>query len=328
MNLNVLVIGGSGHIGNALSRAFLDAGCRVSVAGRRAEPPQNLSGLPVRYMAGDGDRPGQFENWATGHDLVVDAAAPYPLRAFSPLGQQLDPIVQAQRRTEQLLGAISESGARLVYISSFVTCVRPQTSLEKVRLQLLRLLHPYIEVKQLIESQILDAARRGLRVVIVNPTYCLGPWDLRDLRQCTIPLLLRGEVPASVTQMLNVIDVRDVAAAAIKALQTERYGEPLLLNGHDILPPALHSLICEIGGAAPPGYSMPTSIAAVGAYGLDIVLGIMGESSPFASGPMLLSTMFDYLPRSGDLRSLGVIPRPLRATVAESIGWYRQIGYC
>ena len=56
----------------------------------------------------------------------------------------------------------------------------------------MRLAYPYFEVKEFIEAQIVDAARHGLRAVIVNPTYCLGPWDLRDRQRCLLHALVRG----------------------------------------------------------------------------------------------------------------------------------------
>jgi dihydroflavonol-4-reductase len=328
MKLKVVVIGGAGHIGNAVTRAFLEAGCEVKVTGRRTEAPPNLRGLSIAYLPGDANTPGQFEKWFEGQDVVVDAGAPYPLRAFSPIAQGGDPIAEAERRTGQLIDALLKSGARLVYISSFVTRLRTRTKLDQLRTQLSSLVHPYFEVKRLIETRILDAARRGIDAVIVNPTYCVGPWDLRDRQLCLIPLLLRGEVPASVQQRLNVIDVRDVAAATLKALELRRYGDPLLLGGHDVRLPDLHGLICKLGGAAPPSYSMPASLAAVTAYGLELLGGLVGQATPLTSGPTLIATMFDYVATDSALKTMEITPRPLRGSIIDSIAWYRQIGYC
>src|SRR5258708_18381690 len=97
-----------------------------------------------------------------GHDLVVDAAAPYPLSAFSPVSQSgKDPIAHAERRTRLLLDAVCKHKARLVYVGSFVTLVKPRTSAQRFQHEMMRLAHPYLEVKELIESQMLDASRRG-----------------------------------------------------------------------------------------------------------------------------------------------------------------------
>ena len=86
-SIKALVIGASGHLGNAIARDFLRRNYRVTACGRRIAPPDNLFELPVRYLSGDSETGGQLDKWMAGHDLVVDAAAPYPLNVFSPVSQ-------------------------------------------------------------------------------------------------------------------------------------------------------------------------------------------------------------------------------------------------
>lgn len=327
--IKALVIGASGHIGNAIVRAFLDRHYRVSACSRRSVPPANLSDLPVHYLSGDTETAGQFDKWIAGHDLVVDAAAPYPLSVFSPVSEAgKDPIAHAERRTRLLLDAIWRHKARLVYVGSFVTLARPETSAQRFQHLSMRLAHPYFEVKELIESLMLDASRRGLPVVIANPTYCLGPWDLHERELCTIPLLLRGEIPSSVTQRLNVIDVRDVAAAIGVALDAERYGDPVHMSGHDITTEELYSRICELGGVPRPRISTAITVALAGAYAVELMLGTIGERTRLPAGGMMMATMFDYVVAASESKELGITPRPLTETLIDAIKWYRQIGYC
>jgi dihydroflavonol-4-reductase len=327
--IKALVIGASGHIGNAIVRAFLDRNYRVSACGRRSVPPANLSDLPVRYLSGDIETSGQLDKWIAGHDLVVDAAAPYPLNVFSPVSEAgKDPIADAERRTRLLLDAVCKHRARLVYVGSFVTGVRPRTSAQHFQHHVMRLAHPYFEVKELIESQILDASRHGLPVVIANPTYCLGPWDLHDRQLCTIPLLLSGGIPSSITQTLNVIDVRDLAAAICAALDAELYGEPIQMNGHAISTEELYSLICELGGVPRPRISTATTVALASAYTMELMLGVIGEKTRLPAGGMMMATLFDYIVSGNELQRLGIIPRPLTETLVDAIKWYRQVGYC
>jgi dihydroflavonol-4-reductase len=316
-------------VGNAVVRALLDRNYHVTACSRRSVPPANLSELPVRYLQGDADTSGQLDKWIAGHDLVVDAAAPYPLNASSPVSEAgKDPIAHAERRTRLLLDAVSRHKARLVYIGSFVTLVRARIGADRFQHQMMRLAHPYFEVKELIESQMLDASRRGLLVIIANPTYCLGPWDLHDRELCTIPLLLRGEIPSSITQMLNVVDVRDVAAAIGAALDAERYGEPILMSGHDISTGELYSLICELGGVPRPRISTATTLALTGAYAMELMLGTIGEKTRLPAGGIMMATLFDYMVSGKQLSEFGIIPRPLSETIVDAIKWYRKIGYC
>ena len=164
LTIKALVVGASGHLGNAIVREFLDKKYQITACGRRSDPPANLSDLPVRYLSGDAETSGQLDEWIAGHDLVVDAAAPYPLSAFSPVSESgKDPIAHAERRTRLLLDAVRRHKARLVYVGSFVTLVKPRTSAQSFEHEMMRLAHPYFEVKELIESQVLEASRRGLR---------------------------------------------------------------------------------------------------------------------------------------------------------------------
>jgi dihydroflavonol-4-reductase len=310
-------------------RALLERKYQVTACGRRSAVPANLSDLPVRYTSGDADTSGQLDKWIEGHDLVVDAAAPYPLNVFSPVSEAgNDPVAHAERRTRRLLDAIFRHKARLAYVGSFVTLVRPRTNAQRFQLHLMRLAHPYFEVKELIESQMIEAGRRGLSVVIANPTYCQGPWDLHDRLLCTIPPLLRGEIPASINQMLNVIDVRDVAAGIVAALDSERYGEPIQMSGHDISTHEFYSVICELGGVQPPKISTSTSLSLAGAYALELMLGTIGERTLLPAGGMMMATLFDYMVPGRQLEELGVAPRPLSETIVDAIKWYRQVGYC
>ena len=328
-SIKALVIGASGHLGNAIVRDFLDRKYQITACGRRGAPPANLSNLPVRYFSGDAGTSGQLDEWIAGHDLVVDAAAPYPLNAFSPVSESgKDPIAHAERRTRLLLDAVCRHKARLVYVGSFVTLVKPRTSAQRFEHEMMRLAHPYFEVKELIESKVIEASRRGLPVVIANPTYCLGPWDLHDRQLCTIPLLLRGEIPSSITQRLNVIDVRDVAAAIGAALDAEYYGTPIQMSGHDISTEGLYSLICELGRVPRPRISTAATLAVAGAYAMELILGAVGEKTPLPSGGMMMASLFDYMDAGRKMSELGITPRPLSETIVDAIKWYRQIGYC
>jgi len=255
-------------LGTRVVRALIDANYVVTACGRRPQTPANLSGLPIVYSVGDFDNPTQLDKWIAGHDLIVDAAAPYPLEVFSAaFADGSLPIFHAERRTRRLLEAVRRHGLLLAYVSSFITLANPQSSIDRYRADIVRLVHPYFEVKRLIESWILDSRRDGIRAVIVNPTYCLGPWDLHDRRICTIPLLLSGEIPGSIgPQAIDVIDVRDVALGLISAIDAKRYHSTLLLKGHSMALHDLYSLICEIGDVPAPTFSAAAAPTLVGAY--------------------------------------------------------------
>jgi dihydroflavonol-4-reductase len=327
--VKAVVIGASGHIGNAVTRALLDEGHEVTACGRRLIPPANLDGLPVRYQRGDADIPGQFEKWIDGHDLVVDAAAPYSIYLFPDGGRaQLDPMAHAEKRTRMLLEAVARRDVPLVYVSSFSTRVRPRTSFEQWHLEIMKIVHPYLHTKELVESLIRDRCRRGLRAVIVNPTMCLGPWDVREREMCLIPQLLNGRMPATSTQMLNVIDVRDVAASIISALRKEIYGAPITLTGPSLRAEQLFSRVCELGGVRSPRIPGSATLALPASFWWELGFGMAGRKAPLPTLAMIFATMIEWLVPDEMQNRLDVPVTPLDETIMHSIEWYRSIGYC
>ena len=107
---------------------------------------------------------------------VVDAGAPYPLAEVHIRNQRSSRVSVGTGggSHRRLLGAIRRSRATLLYVSSFVTLARPRGIAERAQDAALRLIQPYFEVKELIESMVLQSTRRGLRTVIVNPILLIS----------------------------------------------------------------------------------------------------------------------------------------------------------
>jgi dihydroflavonol-4-reductase len=327
--MKALILGATGHIGNAVVREFLCQGYQVTAISRRKEPPANLNELPVSFFSGDSNTPGQLDAWIKNHDVVVDAAAPYPVYLFAEMSEaERQPLPYAERRTRTLLEAVRKCDACLVYISSFTTRLRRRQDFMGWQPQWLQQFHPYFAVKELIEAKMLAAAHSGAPVVIVNPTLCLGPWDMKAREFCFVPRILAGEIPVSVQQIVNVIDVRDVAAGLVSALQAKRYGEPILLTGHNIAADALHAWICEIGGGKPPRVSIPAGLGVLPAYAMEAIQALTGQSVPFPALSVLLLCQHEWLAPSTAQQELGLVPRPLSGTLRDTIQWYRELGYC
>jgi dihydroflavonol-4-reductase len=326
--MKALVLGASGHVGNAVTRELIARGYQVTGCGRRAEPPVNLRGLAVEYLRLDVDTPGQLELAMQGHQVMVDAAAPYPSALALSGGSNATVLEHAKRRTQMLVDAVVRQRARFGYISSFTTLPDSSTGFERQQRQLIRQLHPYFAVKQLIESEILAAAAGGLQAVVVNPTLCVGPWDLKPRELCFVPRLLCGEAPATVAHAVNVIDVRDVATGLITALEAERYGEPIPLTGHNLSVEALYTWLCELGGVVPPGIVAPITLAVIASYVSEITLGAMGLRTPLPALATMLTMLHDSFDIGRVQAELGIAPRPLSATLTDAIKWYREIGYC
>ena len=325
-----LVLGATGHIGQAITRELLAHGWRITAATRQLRA-QALADLDVEPACGDADEPGQLAAWVPGHDAVFDAAAPYPMNLFLR-GASADraPLAHAQQRMRQLLQAVAGADAVLLHVSSYTTLPRPADEgvLAAMEAGARRRLHPYFGVKAAMEAQVMEAAGAGLPAAVLNPTACMGPWDRRPRDLCVVPMLLSGQVPALVSQALNVIDVRDVALAARLAVEQRRFGAPIPLAGHDTRTDSLALRVCQLAGVAAPRRRLPARLAAGAMLATEAGWAVLGWPSPVPALGSLL--VLDGYPMQPGLvqRALGVVPRPLQDTLHDAIAWYRGIGYC
>lgn len=328
--MKALVLGVAGHIGNAVARELLVRGHRVTGVGRRPRAQaNNLRGLSIRYIRADIDCSDQLDASVSGHDAVIDAAAPYPIAIATKDGPEAARILgDATGRTNRILRATRRHRVRLAFVSSFGTLPQRRAGLDRVATSLIPKLHPYFAVKNALEEAMLAAVARGQPVVILNPTGCLGPWDQKPRARCYVPALLSGEVPAAIYQMVNVIDVRDVAIAIVNALEQERYGGPFPLIGHNISNEILFRWICEMGGVHPPRFTALSGAAVIATYLSEVGLRTIGVEPPLPALVAMLTYMHGYMAPSDAQIDLGVTLRPLSRTLLETIEWYRTIGYC
>jgi dihydroflavonol-4-reductase len=322
--MQVLVLGGSGLIGNAIVRRLVSDGHRVTAAGRKPTRPLNLEGLEVAYVVGDAGNAEQLDTWIADHDVVVDAAAPYALNLFhAPTPRDRSPVEHAAARTDALLRSVARHGAVLVYVGT------PKRFLANdhagIRSQFAHSLQPYFEVKRVIEERVLEAAGRGLPTLFLRPSASFGPWDIKPREQCWLPALVSGEIPLVLQHRVNVVDTRDVADALASSLRRREYGRDIPINGHNTSVADLFSVVCSSAGVAAPRWSVPAAAGILPALWAELAWALVGRPSPLPSLVLMLLCEQDWEAPAGERPSA---LRPLSDTARDALAWYRSLGYC
>lgn len=321
--MRILVLGATGHIGQAIVRHALNRGRAVTAVTRQPDSPA-LRGLSVSILHTTEGFPA-LPSVAAGHDLIVDAAAPYPLEAClrgSPPWRRA--VAGALDHTRRVLDAALFSRARLVFISSFTTLPRPDSPLRVLETNWRRSAYPYFEAKAAMEQAVLEAASQGLPALIVNPAACLGPWEFRSDASSLIRLVLGQRLSVVMDQDLSVLDVRDLAEAIDRALTLELFGRSVPIAGHNLNLIELVRQIRVLGGVdgAPPAPIDPR-IAATAAFWTSATFSTFGQASPdvWRAVP-LIADAFPMLP-SPEQIAMGIELRPLSATLGDAIAFHR-----
>ena len=175
--------------------------------------------------------------WAeamAGARYLQHTASPFVTQMPKDKNELIRPAVEGTRRA--LTAALAAKVERIVVTSSMAavsyghetTRTAPFTAADWTKLDG-RGVNAYIESKTLAEKQawmIVDSAGRHDDLAVINPTAILGPLldDDPGTSAALILRLMQGSIPAAAHLYFAVIDVRDVAAAQVRAMTTREAG--------------------------------------------------------------------------------------------------------
>jgi dihydroflavonol-4-reductase len=180
----------------------------------------------------------------------------------------------------------------------------------------------YINSKHDAELVAMRLATKGLPVVIVNPSFVLGPDDPNPsgTSNALIRRLLLRRIPGYVDGAINVVDVRDVAKGHVLADERGEAGERYLLTGRNFTLQRLFADLSRIAGVPTPPVRMHGRLVVMGVEGMEL-LGVPLPTSPdeVRSG----TQWFTY--RNDKAREqLGWEPRPHEETLEDAVRWQLQ----
>jgi dihydroflavonol-4-reductase len=193
----------------------------------------------------------------------------------------------------------------------------------------LDMISDYKRSKFLAEEVALDFARRGLPLVIVNPSTPVGVGDHKPTPTGKIIVdFLNGRMPAYVDTGLNVVDVEDVAAGHLLAAERGRVAERYILGGENLTLKQVLDILADISGRPPVRIRIPYGVALAWSY-VDVNLARLNPRHTPSATPetVCLSHKHMYFDPSKAVRELGLPQTPARKALHKAVEWYRVHGY-
>ncbi len=327
----VAVTGAAGFIGSAITRLLLERGASVVAVAEPVGDRRNLSGLDVEVRPADIRDPDAARRALAGCRFVFHAAAVYGFWAKDP---RIFYDVNVDGTCNVLAAAAAEGVERLVYTSTVGTLGLdgaddgvPAT--EDSAADISHLFGHYKRSKYVAEHEVLRAAAQGAPVVLVLPTFPLGPRDHRPTPTGKVVVdFLNGRIPGYVDTAMNVAHVDDLAAGHLLALERGTVGRSYILGGENLSMRDLLEMLAATTGLPPVTMRFPKVLAlAAGVVSEAVEGGLLGRhpSVPLEAARMSTTTMiFDD---SRARTELGYTSRPAREAVADSVSWFVDHGY-
>ena len=186
----------------------------------------------------------------------------------------------------------------------------------------------YITSKYLTQQMLLDRYdRQKFPVIIINPTFMIGPYDSEPTSGKMLIELLSGKLSAYSTGGRNFVCSKDVAAAAVNALEQGRLGQ-CYVAGHENLEyreffeKACHACEKDFKMIKVPGFL-------VFCFGFinSIAARITGKPPQLSFSMARLSRISHYFSSAKAIRELKMPQTPIEEGIKSNVSWFRSNGY-
>jgi dihydroflavonol-4-reductase len=327
--MRILVTGGTGFVGSHLVRVLLERGEQVRCLVRPASRRDNLENLSVEFVTGDLRDLNSLKQAVKGVKVVYHCAADYRLWCKDP-NEMYQSNVQGSNNVMQ--AAFDEGVDRVVYTST-VGCLglnddgKPADEATSVSID--DMIGHYKRSKFLAEESVRDWARRGLPVVIVNPSTPVGELDIKPTPTGKIIVdFLRGKMFGYVDTGMNLIDVRDCAEGHVLAAQKGRVGERYILGGRNMTLKELFDALASVTEIASPKMKVPHWVAETYARMENLwSINIARREPDVPLESVKMSRHKMWFDATKAVHELGLSQNPIERALERAVKWFSEHGY-
>lgn len=235
--------------------------------------------------------------------------------------------------TRNLLEAAGEVGIeRTIYTSTIGAIGLPPEGgpgTETTPVSLEQMAGDYKRSKFLAEQEVHRLATQGLPVVIVNPSAPVGAGDIKPTPTGQMIVdFMKGRMPAYIETGMNLIDVDDVAAGHLLAMERGRQGERYILGNKNLMLRDIFALLSHITGVPAPTIKLPRLAILPLAYANKWIADFVTHRPPripLEGVKMAKYTM--HYDCSKAVRELGLPQPPVEIALEKAVRWFREHSY-
>ncbi|MCX6307097.1 MAG: NAD-dependent epimerase/dehydratase family protein [Bacteroidetes bacterium] len=323
--MKIAVTGANGHVGVNLCKALLGQGHQVKALTHLHK--QGLKNLPVTMIQGDLLDKNSLVPLLSEVDIVFHLAAKISITG-DPDGMVAR--INTEGTMNMLAAAVECKVKRFIHFSSIHAFQQqPQhLALDETRPLVMHEGFAYDRSKAAGERAVMEAVRNGLDALVLSPTAIIGPSDPEpSLIGNAVIDIYNHKIPSLVPGGYDWVDVRDIVAAAITAMEKGRTGEKYLLAGHWHSLQEFSGLIRLHTGRKTVSTVLPMWIARVGLPFIDLYSKISGTKPLYTSESLTIISEGNRMISNAKARNeLNFNPRPLTETIRDFLSWLKENG--
>jgi len=326
--MTILITGATGYIGSAVVRELLNKGRDVRCLVRETSSIKNLDGLRLEISCGDISDIESLRRAVKGCYTVYHLAALYAnWLPDSGLMYRVN-----EEGTRNVMRACQEAGIdKIVYCSSVAALgAHGKTPAdENAHFNLNATQDHYFISKHRAEQVVQQYIRKGLPVVIVNPSNPIGPRDIGPTPTGALILnIIKKRLPAYVDGGINLIDVTDCARGIVAAMEKGRVGQKYILGNTNVSIKEYFDLIVKVAGRGlSPSIRLPQWLAMLSGYGYQMLARLNGKPPTTSASWVRVGSHYSWWNCNKARQELYLGQRPIEESLAEAVEWFTANGY-
>ena len=321
--MKLLVTGATGFLGGALVPLLVEEGHEVRVLARGGAP--DAEALGCELVSGDVRDPETVRRALDGREGLYHLAGlvsrdprdAHKMYELHVTGTRVL-LAEAERAGVGRVVLASSSGTIGVSQVRRVATEEDDYPIETVGRW------PYYLSKIYEEKIAIEAARRRLPVVILNPSLLLGPGDARLSSTQDVYRFLLGRIPAMPRGGISFVDVRDAARAFVAALTRGNVGERHLLGAANWDFTEFFGRLSRLARAPPPPLRLPSAVKVAAAHLMETWAHRRGREPDLPAADVEMGEHWFFVDSSKAERVLGFRPRDPVETLTDTVRYVRE----
>ncbi len=321
-----LVTGGTGFIGSNIALRLVERGWQVRILERPGASHVLLEDGPFLFVEGDVLAPETLPPAMAGVDVVFHAAG---VVDYWRQGVERMMAVNVEGTRHVMEAALQARIERVVHTSSTAAMgIHPNTVVDETfafNVKPERFI--YGHSKYLAEQIVLEAVKKGLPAIVVNPTTVIGPRDIRKVSSGMVVEVVKHCIPPLIPPGgTNVVPICDAAQGHIEAAIKGRVGERYILAGENMTHAQLYQTIADVVGCGMKLKAMPRWLVSLFAGLTDMLQPQTSGPVPLTGDRLRLESQMFYFDGSKARATFHMPNTPLRVTIGRTYEWYESMG--
>ncbi len=327
----VLITGATGFIGNHVTRLCLGKGDQVRAMVMPGEDRSPLDGMDVEFVEGNLLDPESLQRAVEGVEQLYHLAALFAVWTKDP---DLHYKINVDGTQAMMRAAMVAGVQKAVYTSSVAAIGIPgdgQMATEKTAFNSWPSASEYILSKFISHQLVKGLVSEGLPATMVMPGLPFGPGDRAPTPTGSMIIrTLKGQMKNYWDGGVCPVDVRDVAAGHVLAMEKGRIGESYILANKEgnMTNKEFLDLVGEIAGVPDVAKNEVSGKIMLRVAKLaELWSKITGKAPVTTYKNTLYILQKGYVDPSKAIEELGLPQTPIETAVRDSVAWFRENGY-